>query len=790
MKFSHNWLNEYLGDTQGSQNLADTLTLAGLEVDAIEPVVAEKVSGVVVGQIKTINKHPDADKLNVCSVDAGEDELLTIVCGASNIYEGMKAPVAKIGAVLPGDFKIKKSKLRGQESFGMMCSEEELGLADKADGLMDLPVDAPVGVDINKYLNLDDNIIEVDLTPNRADCLSVYGIAREVSALTKAGLKDLEILEPKVTITDTKEVNITATDACKAYYGCIIKNVNNKIQTPLWMVEKLRRSGIGSISFFVDVTNYVMLLTGQPIHAFDLDKLAGGINVRYAKNNEELTLLDQTQVRLDSDTLLIADDSKALAIAGVMGGLDSSITDSTTNIFLESAFFVPEKIAGKARKYNLHTDSSHRFERGVDPQLAKKAMKIAIQLITQIAAGDVAPIHGAEDLENLNKENKITLSIKKLNRVLGTDFGIEYVTEVLKALHMNVATSFDSNCIEVTPPSYRFDMEIPEDLIEEVARIYGYSKLPETMPKYAATKIDISETKQSYDNLSSKLVDRGYHEAINYSFIDPKFDEFFFEEKGIAIKNPISQDLSVMRQSLIPGLINTFKANTSRQQNRIRIFEKGACFKLENSQRIQFDRIAGLAYGELLNTNWSNTKKVDFFDVKADVEALCNGITSLSFEVCNNINWLHPGQSAYILANGKKIGVIGVIHPTVLKTFQIKAKAPIVFELDLDVLIKKEIPNFEKISKYPSVSRDISFLVDKSVFAGEIIKSIKVLDINILKDVSIFDIYESQDSDRKSIALSMLFQDNLQTLDDKLVVESIDKVIEVLKTKFNIEQRV
>lgn len=400
MKFSHNWLNEYLGDTQNSQNLADTLTLAGLEVDAIEPVVAEKVSGVMVGQIKTINKHPDADKLNICTVDVAEGEFLTIVCGASNIYKGMKAPVAKIGAVLSGDFKIKKSKLRGQESFGMMCSEEELGLAEKADGLMDLPADAPIGVDINKYLNLDDNIIEVDLTPNRADCLSVYGIAREVSALTKTELKDLEILEPKVTITDTKDVNITATDACYAYYDCIIKNVNNNVQTPLWMVEKLRRSGIGSISFFVDVTNYVLLLTGQPMHAFDLDKLDGSINVRYADNNEQLTLLDETEVKLQSDTLVIADDSKALAIAGVMGGLDSSITDSTTSIFLESAFFVPEKIAGKARKYNLHTDSSHRFERGVDPQLATKAMKIAIKLINEIAGGEVAPIHGAEDLQS------------------------------------------------------------------------------------------------------------------------------------------------------------------------------------------------------------------------------------------------------------------------------------------------------------------------------------------------------------------------------------------------------
>ncbi|QIW10212.1 phenylalanine--tRNA ligase subunit beta [Francisella sp. LA112445] len=790
MKFSHNWLNEYLTDTQDSQNLADTLTLAGLEVDAIEPVVAEKVTNVVVGQIKSIIKHPDADKLNICSVDVAEGEPLTIVCGAKNIYEGMKAPVAKIGAVLPGDFKIKKSKLRGQASFGMMCSEEELGLAEKADGLMDLPVDAPVGEDINEYLKLNDNIIEVDLTPNRADCLSVYGIAREVSALTKAQLKELETPNIEIDIKDTKEVNISAIDACKSYYGCIIKNVNNDIQTPLWMVEKLRRSGIGSISFFVDVTNYIMLLTGQPMHAFDLAKLDGSINVRYAKQDEDLTLLDETQVKLDSDTLVIADDKKALAIAGVMGGLDSSITSGTKDIFLESAFFVPEKIAGKARKYNLHTDSSHRFERGVDPQLAKKAMKLAIKLITEYAGGDVAPIHGSEDLESLNKQVKINLSIEKLNSVLGTDLTIDYVTEVLESLHMNVDITFDSNCIEVVAPSYRFDMEIPEDLIEEVARIYGYSKLPETMPKYAASKVNISETELSLEVLNNRLVDRGYHEAINYSFIDPKYDEFFFEHKGIAIQNPISQDLSIMRQSLIPGLINSFKANTARQQNRIRIFEKGACFKLENNQRVQFDRIAGLAYGELLNINWSNTKKVDFFDVKADIEALCNDITDLSFEVCDDVNWLHPGQSAYILSGDSKIGLIGTTHPSVLKTFQIKAKAPVVFEIDLAVLTKKQILSFEKVSKYPSVSRDISFLVDKSVLAGNITKAIKDLDINILKDVSIFDIYESQESDRKSIALSMLFQDNTQTLDDKVITESTDKVLETLKASFDIEQRV
>ncbi|AJC49088.1 phenylalanine--tRNA ligase subunit beta [Allofrancisella guangzhouensis] len=789
MKFSHNWLNEYLDATQSSQDLADTLTLAGLEVDAVETVVTEKVSNVVIGQVKTITKHPDADKLNVCTVDVAEQEPLTIVCGAKNIYEGMKAPVAKIGAVLPGNFKIKKSKLRGQESFGMMCSEQELGLAENADGLMDLPQNAPVGEDINKYLGLDDNIIEVDLTPNRADCLSIYGIAREVSALTKTQLKPIEIVEPKFQIQETKDIAITALDACKSYYGCIIRDVDTSVTTPIRMQEKLRRSGVGSISLFVDVTNYVMLLLGQPMHAFDFDKLEGGINIRYANAQEELTLLDNTKVVLETDTLVIADEKKALAIAGVMGGLDSSITSNTKNIFLESAFFVPEKIAGKARKYNLHTDSSHRFERGVDPKLAKSAMKLAIQLITNIAGGEVGEISCQEDFEFLNKQTTINLCIKKLNRVLGTDFKIDYVLNVLTALHMQVK-KIDECCLEVTPPSYRFDMEIPEDLIEEIARVYGYSNLPEAMPLYRASKVNISESRQAVEILESRLVDRSYHEIINYSFIDPKYDEFFFADRGIAIQNPISQDLSIMRQSLIPGLLNTFKINISRQQNRVRIFEKGTCFKSSNDKRFEFNKIAGLVYGELNNTNWLNNKKSDFFDVKSDIEALCNDVANLSFEICDNIHWLHPGQSAYILASGKKVGVIGVIHPTVLKTFQIKAKAPIVFELDLDILTKKEIPSFEKISKYPSVSRDISFLVDKAIFAGDIINAIDDLNITILKDVNIFDVYQEQSNDKKSIALSMLFQDNNQTLDEKIIIENTEKVLKILKEKFAVEQRV
>ena len=607
--------------------------------------------------------------------------------------------------------------------------------------------------------------------------------------MTKANLKDIEIKDSNVELKDTKEVVITAKDACKSYYGCIIKNVNNTAQTPLWVVEKLRRSGVSSISFFVDVTNYVMLLTGQPMHAFDLDKLDGDINIRYANDKEKLTLLDKTEVVLESDTLVIADSSKSLAIAGVMGGLNSAITASTTNIFLESAFFVPEKIAGKARKYNFHTDSSHRFERGVDPKLAQQAMKLAIQLITEIAGGQVAPIHGQVDTDFVNIKQEIKLCVNKLNRVLSTDFNISYVSEVLTKLHMQVC-KIDECCLEVIAPSYRFDMEIPEDLIEEVARVYGYSKLPETMPSYKASKINISEINQDILIPENRLVDRGYQEAINYSFIDPKFDEFFFEEKGIAIQNPISQDLSIMRQSLIPGLLNAFKANVTRQQSRIRLFEKGACFKLEGSSRKQFDRIAGLAFGELNNINWSTTKKVDFFDVKSDIEALCTDVVDLSFEVCDNVKWLHSGQSAYIITNGKRIGLIGVIHPTVLKTFQIKAKAPIVFELDLDVLRSKQIPNFKKVSKYPSVSRDVSFLVEKNVLAGDIIKAINGLNINILQNVNIFDVYQDESNPRKSLAVSILFQDNSQTLDDALINEKVDAILATLKDNFAIEQRV
>lgn len=789
MKFSHNWLNEYLHDTQNSQDLTNTLTLAGLEVNSIEPVVLGKVTNVVVGQIKIIDKHPCMSKLNICSVDILDNEYLNIVCDSVNIYKGMKVPVAQIGAVLPGNFKIRKLKFGAQDSFGIMCSEKELGLSDKKkDDVMDLPADAIVGQDINDYLNLNDNIIEIHLSPNRADCFSIYGIAREISAFTKSKLNAIEIIEPNRNIDDKKNIKISAPEACKRYYGCVIKNVNLNATTPLWMREKLRRSEISSISLFVDVTNYVMLLTGQPMHAFNFDKLIGSINIRFAINNEELTLLNKTKIKLNSNTLVVADDVKVLAVAGIVGGLDSSINNTTTNIFLESAHFVPEKISGKARAYNLSTQASHRFEIGVDPELTIKAMKLAIKLITDIAGGDVGPIHGEKkDVQ----ETRIILSIVKLNSVLGTSFDIIYIIEVLQNLYMKV-TQISNNEIQVTIPLYRFDISLPEDLIEEVARLHGYSNLPETMPKYEAKRVNISETRYHYLDLCNILVDRGYNESINYSFIDPKYDKFFFQNKGIKLQNPISQNKSVMIQSLIPGLLNTFKSNIHRQQNRIRIFEQGACFKLENDQRIQFNNIAGLAYGTLFNTNWLNNKKVDFFDIKADVQALCHNIVgNLEFKVCDDIIYLHPGQSAYVYTGNKKFGVIGVIHPSVLKKFKLKVQAPpIVFELNLDMLSKKDIVSFEKISKYPSVSRDISFLVDKNVLVGDIINSINALDISILRYVHIFDVYRSKDSNKKSITLSIIYQDSTQTLYDKIIVEITDKILEYLKSKFSIDQRI
>ncbi|WP_119343250.1 phenylalanine--tRNA ligase subunit beta [Facilibium subflavum] len=784
MKFSQKWLDCFLDETLETKALAEKLTLAGVEVDAID-AVSQPFQGVVVGQIITIKKHPDADKLNICEVDVNQENLLTIVCGASNIYEGMKAPVALIGAVLPGDFKIKKSKLRGQESFGMLCSAKELTIAEDAEGLLELPEEAPVGADIREYLALDDVSIEVDLTPNRADCLSVYGIAREVSALTGIHLKPLEIIPQPFVTEKTKKITLQATKACPQYYGRLIENINLDAKTPLWMQERLRRSGLRPVSVIVDITNYVLLELGQPMHAFDADKLGDEIYIRFAKEAEEIVLLDETKVTLLEGTLVIADEHKPQAIAGVMGGLDSCVDNNTKNIFLESAYFAPEYVAGKARKYGLHTDSSHRYERGVDPMLAKQAIEYATALITDIAGGKPAKVSMASDF-TFNPP-KVNLSLSRVNRILGVSLDEAFVEKTLTRLNMNWHKLSQSSW-QVTPPSYRFDIAIEEDLIEEVGRLYGYQNLPVSMPKMQLTAQTVKEG-VAESRLKTALIDRGFYETIHYSFIEPKLDAFFFDQKGLMLQNPISQDMSVMRQSLIPGLLLSFKSNLNRQQPRIRLFETGVCFHPNKQGSYnETQKIAGLAFGALTPLNWQDKKASDFYTVKSDVEALLSLTQKpYHFGVCDDIKWLHPGQSAYIYQGNQSVGLIGVLHPSVLKLMQIKAKAPIVFEMDAAVLLDKKVSSFQPISKYPSVVRDLAITVNQEIPAQSIIDTIHHAGISMLKQVDTFDVYTGQNiaEDQKSIALSLSFQADTHTLTDDEITKMTGQIIELLSTTYN-----
>ena len=782
MKFSEKWLREYIDPALSTQELCDRLTLAGLEVDAIEPVAGE-FSKIVVGEIKEIVAHPNADKLRICQVDVNADERLNIVCGAPNIYVGMKAPVALIGAVLPGDFKIKKSKLRGEPSFGMMCSEKELGLSEGHGGLMDLPSDASVGTCIREYLDLDDSIIDVDLTPNRADCLSVYGVAREVAALTNAALIEKSISVESIVLNESLPVSIQASTDCKRYLGRIIKNINTKAASPLWLKEKLRRSGVRSISVVVDVTNFVLLEFGQPMHAFDLDRLDHEIIVRKAHKDEKLVLLDETELTLDDKDLVIADASKALALAGIMGGQKSSVTDDTKHIFLESAYFCPIAIAGKARKYGLHTDSSHRFERGVDPQLATLAMDRATEILVSIAGGDVGPITEVT-LDNVTKQkNAITLRAKKVNSVLGCDFSNDYIQSVLEGLGLEV-TKISEGKWTVVAPTYRFDINIEEDLIEEVGRIYGYENLPENLPTLDMKKPIISDKTLSINSAKNSFVQRDYHEVINYSFIDPKFDEYFFKGGGITLSNPIASDMAVMRQSLIPGLLTAFKANLNRQQERVRIFEEGVTFELVDGQKKETVKFAGLAFGKVTPLNWGATAVTDFYSVKADVEAILSqtGLTYM-WEAVVDCDYLHPGKSASILCDDQVIGTIGVLHPDTMKFMQIKGTAPVVFELLWSKISTAILPVFKALSKYPSISRDLAVIVDADVVCDALLTSVRESAGHLLQDVRVFDVYQGDNlpKNKKSIALNLILQDSSQTLNEdtiNLVVTNVLNHIE------------
>jgi phenylalanyl-tRNA synthetase beta chain len=794
MKFSKSWVDEWIQASLGTNELADQITMAGLEVDSID-AVAGTFSNVVIGEVIECAQHPDADKLRVTKVNVGEAELLDIVCGAPNCRQGLRVAVAKVGAVLPGDFVIKKAKLRGQPSHGMLCSYSELGIPVEADGIIELPLDAPVGTDVRDYLQLNDVTIEVDLTPNRADCLSIAGLAREIGVLNRCEVQAPQWAPVTASCDAVFPITVTAAEACPRYLGRVIKGLNVKAATPLWMQEKLRRCGMRSIDPIVDVTNYVLLEFGQPMHAFDLAKLDSGLQVRMAVAGEKLTLLDESEVSLNPDTLVIADGSGPLAIAGIFGGLHSGVSTETQDILLECAFFSPLSIKGRARSYGLSTDSSHRFERGVDSQLQQQAMDRACRLLLDICGGEAGPVIEVVSEAQLPKPERITLRRDKLTRVVGIAFDDAVVTDILNRLGLNVTLNAEG--WQATSPSWRFDLAIEEDLIEEVARIYGYNNIPNLPPMAHLVMNKQLEADLPLKRARHLLVDRGFQEAITYSFVEPKAMSLLFpSHEPIILPFPISADMSAMRVSLWPGLINAVVYNQNRQQGRVRLFENGLRFvkdeTAENGIR-QEPLLAGVISGNLADEHWSIPSRAsDFFDLKGDVEALLEltGEAHRFSFVAAEHSALHPGQSAQVLRDGHPIGWIGVIHPSLEKKLGLKSKV-VLFELELNALLKTRIPSAGEISRFPANRRDLALVVDMAVSAADILQTAKKIGGNQIVGINLFDIYQGPGvpEGKKSLAISLVLQDTQRTLEDKEIADTIANVVEALRTEYNASLR-
>jgi len=790
VKISEQWLREWVNPALSSEELAHQVTMAGLEVEAIEPV-AGAFRDVVVARIISAQPHPDADKLQVCEVDTG-GETVQIVCGAPNARAGLLAPLAKVGAVLPGDFKIKPAKLRGVESRGMLCAEQELGLSDSSDGLMELATDAPVGADLRDYLGLDDKVIEIGLTPNRADCLGLAGIAREVGLLNDLPLQWPVFDKVSVAIDDVFPVELQAPERCPRYLGRVIRGVDISRPSPLWLQEKLRRCGIRSIDAVVDVTNYVLLELGQPMHAFDLDKLTGGIVVREAMAGEPLELLDGQTIELKAETLVIADQAGPLAIAGIMGGQSSAVSDSTTNILLEAAFFTPDLLSGKARSYGLHTESSHRFERGVDFELQAAAMERASQLLLSIVGGEAGPIEEAVAQDKLPQRPSVSLRKARIGKMLGLELPAPEVERILAGLGLGVTATDQGWTCNV--PSWRFDIAIEADLLEELARVYGYNRVPAT-PIHADLVMPARpETQLSIRQLRRHLSARGYREAITYSFVDPKLQQLFDPELApVALANPISADMAVMRTSLLPGLVGAVLRNTNRQQPRTRLFETGLRFLPGADGLQQVPTLAMVISGPRFAESWTGAgEAADFFDLKGDIEslfALTRDPASLAFRADERAA-LHPGQTAEITRKGQLVGHVGGLHP--VAQAELDLAAPLyVCEIDLEAVLEGVVPRFTELSRFPEVRRDIAVVVDKSIPAADLLANVRAVAGSYLNDLRLFDVYEGKgiDPKRKSLALGLTFRDHSRTLSDEDVNLAVDQVIDSLEKNFKAELR-
>ncbi len=784
MKFSENWLRTFINPPLSSRELADALTMGGIEVEAMEPA-APPFDQVVVGEVRKVDKHPGADRLTVCEVNIGA-QTITIVCGAPNVVPGIKVPTALPGARLPG-MEIKAATVRGVASHGMLCSAKELGLSEDASGLLILPSELIAGAALREALDLDDQVLTTKPTPNRGDCLSMLGMAREVAAITGAQFEAAPIKPARVTDGAALAITLEAPQACPRYCGRLVRGVNAGAQTPRWMEQRLARSGIRSLSAIVDITNYVMLELGQPLHAFDAAKLDGGIRVRFAKNGEQLTLLNDQMRVLSAEFLVIADDKKALALAGIMGGLDSAVGDATRDIFLESAFFDPDVIAGKSRVLGFGSDSAYRFERGVDFSGTVNALERATQLVLEICGGQALAV--SEARAALPQRPPVKLRLKRAERLLGIALKAEEVGGILRRLGFGFSESKAE--FQVTPPAHRFDITIEEDLIEEIARIHGYDRIPAATPVAHASMLPMPEARRDAASVRGQLVARDYQEIVTYSFVEREWElDFCGNKSPLALANPIASQMSVMRSSLLGSLVDCVRFNLSHKQSRVRVFEIGRCFSQDGKGgHGQIMRVGAAAYGDAVQEQWGvPARRVDFYDVKADVEALL-APRAVTFESAVHPA-LHPGKSARIVGNGMTMGWIGELHPQWQQKYDLSL-APVLFEVDFDFVAEGKLPAYKEISKFPLVRRDLAVTVDENLGYRAIMDGLKGEQLAQVTAIELFDVYRGAgiEKGKKSLAFRVLLQDTRKTLTEAEVDSAVSKLIQVLQQRFNAKLR-
>ncbi len=791
MKIAESWLREWVDPGVGTEQLAHELTMLGHEVDSVT-IEGEGIADVVVAEVLDVARHPDADRLSVCQVSDGNDERIEVVCGAPNVRVGMKTPLAKPGTKLPNGMKLRKSKIRGVVSNGMLCSAVELGLGEEADGIMDLPDAAPVGRSPVDSHDLPAAVIDADLTPNRGDCFSILGLARDVSALTGNPLKPPEFESPKATLDDIHPVELVLPDGCPRFAGRVVRGIDPTATSPLWMVERLRRVGLRPIHPVVDVTNYVMIELGQPLHAYDLSLLNGPIRPRLAKPGEKVVLLDEKEVDVNDDTLVISDDSGAIGLAGIMGGLSTAVTDNTTDVFFEGAFWPQAFMAGRARSYGMHTDASMRFERGVDPDGQGRAVDRAVQLLLEIAGGDSGPLDVQTSEENLPVREPVRLRRDRVTHLLGAEIDDALIESILNRLEINTTPTADG--WDAIAPSHRFDMGLEVDLIEEIARIHGYDEIPETTAIAQNPLEVVTESLIDLEKVAATLVARDYQEAVTYSFVDADANrKLTGEEPQLELSNPISSEMSVMRTSLWPGLIEATATNTNRQQDRVRLFEIGKSFHGSIEDRNEVLRIAGVATGDALPEQWSTkAQSVDFFDIKADVEALLQLASNdgqITWEATGHAA-LQPGQAASILRNGTVVGVLGKLHPSVAKAFDIKRDV-YAFELDAAAAMASAAPVAETVSRFPAIRRDIAVVVAENVSSDELVKAVEAAAPELIQSVRIFDVYTGGaiEAGRKSIALGLILQETSRTLTDDDADAAMAAAVRKLQGDFGAELR-